>query len=265
MFTRLTAPNMQLKDVIDKIDSESQRSSPALLHLLEKKTRDELIEDEESYVSKGEKYIDLPSKGIVNTLTNKEAVSIYTGRFSDSGARDDLLSEIEGDGSCVICGNPAGTLEHVLSKTKYSQYTVTPINLVPMCGNCNLAKGTLLNGFHPYFESFSSLEGIFFQFDFTNPKQIIAVEYSDNCPIKLIEYMQEYKMDEFLELKANTKIKKLLGNKQVKKIPLQGLSEMIDKTLSNQVVNELERWEEIYFCCLKAVLNKLFTYIQSQP
>lgn len=63
---------------------------------------------------------------------------------------------------CPVCGvsynlefNYKKTLEHVLPKSRYQQYILSPINLVYFCELCNSSKGNEVNDslFHPYFSN----------------------------------------------------------------------------------------------------------------
>ena len=63
---------------------------------------------------------------------------------------------------CPVCGvsynlefNYIKTLEHVLPKSRYQQYILSPINLVYFCELCNSTKGNKVNDslFHPYFSN----------------------------------------------------------------------------------------------------------------
>lgn len=61
--------------------------------------------------------------------------------------------------TCPYCDGPmANTVDHVLPKERFVQYTLTPCNLVPSCRDCNSNKDIYVsqcektNPFHPYFE-----------------------------------------------------------------------------------------------------------------
>ena len=63
---------------------------------------------------------------------------------------------------CPVCGvsynpefNYIKTLEHVLPKSRYQQYILSPINLVYFCDSCNRFKGDEVDErlFHPYFSN----------------------------------------------------------------------------------------------------------------
>ncbi|MGM7415841.1 HNH endonuclease signature motif containing protein [Lactococcus lactis] len=52
------------------------------------------------------------------------------------------------------------TLDHIIPKKKYPYYSITPINLVPTCYNCNMRKndGTPSKILHPYFHDFITFD-----------------------------------------------------------------------------------------------------------
>lgn len=99
----------------------------------------------------------------IGAVTNREMVSVYD-RMIRSGSPgrpiyDELISATD-HGRCPFCGHrTVSTLDHLLPKSKYSAFTVTPINLVPSCSDCNKAKFTAIPNtpedvpFHPYFDN----------------------------------------------------------------------------------------------------------------
>lgn len=66
---------------------------------------------------------------------------------------------------CPVCGisfsqkyENIKTIEHVLPKSKYHQYILSPFNLVYYCNDCNSTRGNILENriFHPYFSNIES-------------------------------------------------------------------------------------------------------------
>jgi len=62
--------------------------------------------------------------------------------------------------ACPMCGSMGtGTLDHLLPKAKYPQFSILSINLVPACHTCNNKRGEALTGrggervLHPYFDN----------------------------------------------------------------------------------------------------------------
>jgi hypothetical protein len=65
---------------------------------------------------------------------------------------------------CPTCGaRPVGSLDHYLPKEQYPLLSVLPLNLTPMCSDCNRKKGTITVGsdvdrfLHPYFDSYENI------------------------------------------------------------------------------------------------------------
>ena len=65
--------------------------------------------------------------------------------------------------TCPICGSSFGygtlELDHVLPKSKYSDYSLIPINLIPICSACNSGKNDYVGNqkegiLSPYFDSY---------------------------------------------------------------------------------------------------------------
>lgn len=87
---------------------------------------------------------------------------------------------------CPVCGvsynlefNYIKTLEHVLPKSRYQQYILSPINLVYFCELCNSYKGDEVNEslFHPYFSNITCTgEVTLSMFERTDHKIDIKVE-----------------------------------------------------------------------------------------
>lgn len=96
-------------------------------------------------------------------VTQAEMEAVYTNRMAKKGApgRDayDTLFTSAPQGKCPLCGHrTVSTLDHHLPKAHYPALAVTPLNLVPACGDCNKAKLASLPAtaseetLHPYFD-----------------------------------------------------------------------------------------------------------------
>jgi hypothetical protein len=77
--------------------------------------------------------------------------------------RSHLFSMLEDSRECPACGlaynkffNHKKTIEHVLPKSEYQQYILSPINLYYLCESCNSRKGNRISEgriFHPLFSN----------------------------------------------------------------------------------------------------------------
>jgi hypothetical protein len=103
------------------------------------------------------------AKTIGGLVSVKEMSTLYKGTLSRKGSRArriyDEIKLLPADGLCPLCAQrTVGTLDHYLAKTKHPALTVTPLNLVPSCMDCNKAKGNkqpnsdIEQTLHPYFD-----------------------------------------------------------------------------------------------------------------
>lgn len=84
-------------------------------------------------------------------------------------------------GKCPLCCHrKATTLDHYLPKSKYALLSITPINLVPACKECNIGKKIAFptaskeETLHPYYDSISAHNWL--KMEVISPKPFI-VEY----------------------------------------------------------------------------------------
>lgn len=118
----------------------------------------------EKYAEKGE-WTNIPQEEKVKGIIDKsEMKSLYEDKFvshlPEKEKYYDKIMNLAVYGKCPICGiGQVSTLDHYLAKSIYPTYAVTPINLVPVCKDCNFTKSNtsfssnLEAPFHPYFDS----------------------------------------------------------------------------------------------------------------
>lgn len=96
-------------------------------------------------------------------VSKQEMATVYTSRMARKGSPgrpiyDKLLSSCPYD-RCPLCGQrTVSTLDHHLPIAFYPELVVTPVNLVPVCMDCNKAKLDIIPKkneeatLHPYFD-----------------------------------------------------------------------------------------------------------------
>lgn len=100
-------------------------------------------------------------------VSKEEMVALYDGRFAGKkGPGRSIYSALQllpKDGRCPYCDHrDVSTLDHVLPKTLFPTFAVTPNNLVGSCKDCNKAKLTAAPTsasdavLHPYYDDLSS-------------------------------------------------------------------------------------------------------------
>lgn len=241
MFDGLHKPSISF-DGVSKIIKEKTRSGQDVVErFLDDDVQATLRTEENRYLMKENRYTELePQSSVANTLSHTDAVHLYGGAFT-SHVRETFLQDYL-DTPCPICGHyfDDRTLDHVLPKAKY---TLTPINLVPMCWNCNKAKGESKVSFHPYFQDLSRLEGISFKFDFSQLRVVSMVCSQD----KLAQYMNVYGMGKKLEVEANNQLRTLKTKilKLATKMPSK--QKVINIITRQREVIDIDPWKRIFY------------------
>lgn len=78
---------------------------------------------------------------VSNRTTAKALISNYTA-LRYGALRDEGLSVLSRSTTCCLCGiRPSSELDHYLPKLLFPEFAVLTMNLVPVCGPCNAAKG----------------------------------------------------------------------------------------------------------------------------
>lgn len=124
-------------------------------------------------------------------VTRAEMEAVYTDRMAKKGApgRDayDTLFTSAPQGKCPLCGHrTVSTLDHHLPKAHYPALAVTPLNLVPACGDCNKVKLASLpttaseETLHPYFDDITGDRWLYAEVIETEPA---AVRFLVNAPV----------------------------------------------------------------------------------
>lgn len=108
-----------------------------------------------------------PAQGVGKSVETSEMEDLYVTVFARKSSPvrkkfyDELMMTPE-NGTCPMCGQrDVSTLDHYLPKAKNPSLAVTPINLVPVCKECNHTKGEyhpeIANQqfIHPYYDKLS--------------------------------------------------------------------------------------------------------------
>lgn len=141
-----------------------------------------------------------------NLYSSKRASLEYIKRMRSN---DDLLC-------CPMCGSgDNGTLDHLLPKDVFAEFSIYSKNLVPCCHGCNNKKGTTYRNamggrvLHPYFDQCLEERLVYTQINANNGSYDLpfleVVEVDQNHPMKLEIH---FHMEEVVK-------KTRIGNKQI--------------------------------------------------
>lgn len=105
----------------------------------------------------------VPTSDVIGDMSNAAMKKVYKETFVKSVKTRPIYNEIMSlpeHGICPACGqNSVKQLDHYLAEAHHSALVITPINLVPMCGDCNKAKlhaqpaAPDQQTLHPYFDN----------------------------------------------------------------------------------------------------------------
>lgn len=265
MFNGLNKPSMCLKDVVEKIknNNKSDLNNSALMHLLNKKTFNELLNYEQKYLKEQDHYNLIKPISRIDNLTINDSINLYSNRFKK--VREEFLSSyylID----CPICGREEfkTNIDHVLPKSKYVQYSITPINLVPMCSDCNKEKGDDSKvSFHPYFEDYSNLNGLKFNIKF-GTKLEIELLYSKSSKNNLKKYMMAYGMDSKIKRESKKELLKINNYLKINNsyVHFDDLEKCINQLKIYSYVHNV-KWKLIFFDYLLDNIEELCDYLNN--
>jgi len=145
-----------------------------------------IVAAEATYALHGEAstlYLIPGTNGVGGHVTTAEMERVYKGTFVKSKATRELYGAIKAapeNDICPLCSQrTVSQLDHHLPQSGHPALTVTPINLVPACSECNKTKLALQAGhageqtFHPYFEDADDDRWLFATVNETAPASLL--------------------------------------------------------------------------------------------
>lgn len=164
-------PDFLVSEIIDSCISSFRESNPLKGKLESCKVK---ITDEEIVYRElcdQREFHTYPEFDTINSILNsKEMAKIYDEKLVGGAARNyyDRLKLAAEDEKCPFCGQKnIKEIDHFLPKEKYATLALTPINLIPICKDCNFIKKSHVPStyeeilFNPYFDNFNHEKWLF--------------------------------------------------------------------------------------------------------
>ncbi|QXE35911.1 HNH endonuclease [Streptomyces sp. GMY02] len=146
----------------------------------------------------------------VASLTGVEMIAIYKYRMAKKKAvgrfiYDELMLAAP-DGRCPMCGQrTVSTLDHVLPKTLYPALSVTPLNLIPACSDCNHIKSDAIpvsaenEPIHPYYDDLDGDPWLHAAVVHTSPAAIVfsvaaPINWPDSLKNRVATHFRTFKL-----------------------------------------------------------------------
>jgi len=202
-------------------------------------------------------------------VTSKDLNGLYSKQLSKKGTETRLVYDEILAGAikylCCFCsyGEPT-ELDHFLPKSRYPEFSILPINLVPICHYCNRLK---LNKtptstecyIHPYFEDYSKLQWLVADLQFNNNVPVITFqikrdleEESPEIFARINYQFHKLNLNHRYSLSANTEIGEM--HHRLNKLHEYGGSKMVREYLQEEAHllsnNNHNSWKCALYHCL---------------
>jgi hypothetical protein len=157
-------PFLETKDLFEICISKVKNKTLKVNLAKCSKTIVEKSNDYETHFVKNEIFIIPQDMTVLDSIGKEEMIKVYkNGMLPKNMPGRIYYDQIRGsalDGNCPLCSiRPVSTVDHYLAKALYPVFAVTPINLIPACGDCNgdkkarFPKTNIDQTLHPYFDN----------------------------------------------------------------------------------------------------------------
>ncbi|WP_342551083.1 HNH endonuclease signature motif containing protein [Lysinibacillus sp. FSL M8-0216] len=161
----INKPSFFVEEILETCISSFRESNPLKEKLNQCKEKIVLEENTYNELCGEKKFHVYPEvESIISILDSKEMAKIYDEKLVGGAARYfyDRLKLSVVDEKCPFCGQKnIKEIDHFLPKEKYATLALTPINLIPICKDCNFIKKSHVPStyeeilFNPYFDDFN--------------------------------------------------------------------------------------------------------------
>ncbi|GAA1391487.1 HNH endonuclease [Catellatospora chokoriensis] len=158
----------------------------------------------------------------VTDVSKAEMGSVYTGRMVPEGSpgRDiyDKLILAAPFRRCPMCGvGTARSLDHTMPKTKFHSLAVNPLNLVPVCFDCNKIKSNSVPAvaeeqvLHPYFDNVTEQQWLWAEVLDRAPAVLrffvkASPSWDATTNARISEHFRQFQLGEVYSLLAGRKV-----------------------------------------------------------
>lgn len=231
-----------------------------------------IVAGEETYDAHGQAstlYLIPGTDGVDRLVTTAEMERVYKNTFVKSvGTRElygALKSAPEND-ICPLCSQrTVSQLDHHLPQSAHPALTVTPLNLVPACSECNKTKLATEAGhageqtFHPYFEDADDARWLFATVQKTYPAALIFYpeppDHWDDVKAERIRWhFGTYKLAELYASHAAVELNDIKYGlqKMAERIPPEAISEHLQSVADSRAAAHVNSWRRATYEALAA-------------
>jgi hypothetical protein len=219
---QITRPTKTVVDILDILKSETNHRSA----ILDIESVVPILRDREtSYMTKVDDntLFEIPREQIISARVDKsKMIRFYEYRLLEKPKGRAFYDEIILSALYDICPyctiRTVKTVDHFLPKSEYPSYSITPINLVPCCRDCNTDKtigyptSSDNQTFHPYFDIVDDVcwikaelmhtEPLSFQYNVIKP-----ADWNDNKFSRASSHFNAYSINQLFSNEANRELR----------------------------------------------------------
>ena len=230
--------------------------------------KDSFINKSLEYKEKAEQFklYEFKENELLSGLEKNGAIMLYKNKLAKLGQPaykyyKEILS-LAPDGICPYCNQVvASTLDHYLPKATYPLFSVTPLNLVPACKDCNKDKGEpkIIDNndlhLHPYYDYIDDHEWLISKIiNKTYPIFSFSVDYKkdwdESLKKRLKNHFKVFKIDRLYSIHAANELNNLRYLKSI--VVCNGRSGLVDQIQVMLSSQEKNTWKS---AMLRAMLD----------
>ncbi|MFC4231475.1 HNH endonuclease [Parasediminibacterium paludis] len=208
---------------------------------------------------------------IINDLVSVEELNdVYTNKFAAKGSPGrhiyDKIKTIAKLGTCPLCCHRDVTqLDHYLPKANHPLLSVTPINLVPSCSDCNKIK--LANSpskkeeetIHPYYDDLENSVWLNANVIQSTPPTIVysvikPLEWDDTLFKRVQYHFEILQLNDLYSVQAAKELVEI--NHSISEKFGEGGSEAVKKYLSGEAISRSKTNKNSWKAALYTVISK---------
>lgn len=209
---------------------------------------------------------------------SKNILKLYEQKFAKQGEKVNRYYNAiltNGDDTCPICGvGKRKNLDHFLPKSLYPLLCVTPLNLIPICRDCNFDKSNKFSTnyydipFNPYFDKVNCL-WMKCKIDFSNnrciPKFYVGLDNAIDPQMyrKCEAHITYYRLNETFQNAATNQIENVKGccAEVYKECGRDGLKKYLIREGISYKSYDNNSWRYALYCALLRQLDDFCKYV----
>lgn len=210
------------------------------------------------------------AKEELNPVTPDDLRKLYRLKLSKKGSPmrasyDKILAGAKKYLCCFCSYGEPSELDHYLPQSRFPEFSILPINLIPICSYCNrlkldeAPKSFIESYVHPYYEEYSEIQWLVADLQFENNIPIVTFHINNELRVsnpnlftRLEFQFTRLGLNKRYSTRANAVITDI--HDRLNKLRISSGSDEVRKHLIEEAKNRLETnknsWDSVLYNCL---------------